>query len=66
MLKNEDIEIRIGRCSEGSFLQMIHRPTGIERIQAPLGDLDQTSLKEKWLKEIEADLIAKDMRQHIV
>lgn len=68
MLREEDIRIDIGRAAHGgNFLRMLHAPTGISRFHpGPLADLSLCELQQTWLKEIEAELLAKGLTEYIV
>ncbi len=64
MLKLEDIELHVGRAEGGSYIHVIHKPTGIFRFKKPpLGD-SKTTPREMML-EIEAELLEKNLTQYI-
>jgi hypothetical protein len=71
MLREEDVEIQLGRCQSadgrfGSFLQVIHKPTGLKRIQTPLGTKKAWEVERRFLAEIEFELKEKGLIQYIV
>lgn len=67
MLKTEDIEIQTGRAVGGSFLRVVHLPTGIFRDKGPpLGSRPVHALSRELLREIEAELVERGLTQHIV
>jgi hypothetical protein len=68
MLREEDVRIDQGRASHGGdFLCLTHVPTGVSRLHpGPLRGINQYRLKQSWLSEIEAELPAKGLTQHIV
>jgi hypothetical protein len=66
MLREEDIRIHVGRCVGGTFLQLVHVPTGIFRTKGPLGAASQHQLVSAWTHEIETELIERGLTQYIV
>ena len=68
MLREEDIRIDVGRAQHGGdFMRMVHTPTGVERSHpGPLKDVNCYELQKRWLIEIEADIAARGLLQHIV
>ncbi len=68
MLREEDLELRVGRASHGGdFLQLLHVPTGLSRYHpGPMKGVNQFDLRQRWLKEIEAEIAARGLTQHIV
>ncbi len=68
MLREEDLEVRVGRTSDGSdFLELIHVPTGLSRYHpGPMKGVNQFELQQRWLKEIEAEIAARGLTQYIV
>ena len=66
MLRDEDIQMDIGRCVGGSFLRLTHIPTGVSRYKGPLAGANQHELVQGWLREIETELIERGLTQHIV
>ena len=66
MLREEDIRTDVGRCVGGSFLRVIHIPTGISRCKRPLRGANQRELVYGWLREIEAELLERGLTEHIV
>jgi hypothetical protein len=68
MLRDEEIQMELGRASHGGdFLRLWHVPTGIMRYQpGPLRDVDQHALMASWLSEVEAELQAKGLTQYII
>jgi hypothetical protein len=67
MLRVNDIIVRIGRAVGGDFMEIEHVPSGVKRHHpAPLGgDEVQKEVRAKFLREIEAELIAKGLTQYI-
>jgi hypothetical protein len=68
MLREEDLQIDRGRASHGGdFLCLTHIPTRVSRLQpGPLRGINQHRLMQSWLSEIETELQAKGLTQHIV
>jgi hypothetical protein len=66
MLREEDLMVEHGRCTGGSFMRLVHVPTGIARMKGPLGKTNQHVLRRTWLKEIEVEIRAKGLTQYIV
>ena len=68
MLRDEDIQIDCGCASHGGdFLRLTHIPTGVSRLHpGPLRGIDRHALMRSWLSEVEAELRAKGLTQHIV
>ncbi len=66
MLRDEDIQMDIGRCVGGDFLRVTHIPTGVSRYKGPLGGANQHELVQGWLSEIEGELIERGLTQHLV
>jgi hypothetical protein len=68
MLREEDLRLARGRASHGGdFLRLTHAPTGVSRLHpGPLSGIDQRSLIQSWLSDIEAELRSKGLDQHIV
>jgi hypothetical protein len=66
MIRAEDLQLEIGRCEGGSFLRLVHTPTGIDRQKGPLGNSNQHELKRRWVGEIEAELVAKGLTRYLV
>ncbi|TWT31405.1 hypothetical protein [Blastopirellula retiformator] len=68
MLREEEIQIQIGRGSHGGdFLRVVHTPTGIERLHpGPLAGVNRHELTQQWLEEMETELIAKGLHQYVV
>jgi hypothetical protein len=64
MLKLEDMEVHVGRAVGGSYIQVIHKPTGIFRVKMPpLGD--SKTIPRELMLEIEAELLEKNLTQYI-
>lgn len=58
MVRDEDLRIDMGRSSTGSFIRMVHLPSGIERMHpGPLRDVNQQDLRRRWRSEIEVELM---------
>ena len=66
MLRDEDIQMDIGRCVGGDFLRVTHIPTGVSRYKGPLNRANKHELVQGWLSEIEAELIERGLTQHII
>jgi len=65
MLNPEDIEVQFGRAVGGSFLRVVHKPTGISRAKGP--PLPKPGeARHQMQREIEAELIEQGLTQHIV
>jgi hypothetical protein len=65
MLKESDIEIQTGRAEGGDFLKVVHKPTGISRREGPpLRSVEQA--KQRFLREIEAELVERGLFQYVV
>jgi hypothetical protein len=65
MLKNEDLEIQVGRAAGGDFIKVVHKPTGIARGKGPPLPKPGTA-RQELLREIEAELIQRGLMQHIL
>jgi hypothetical protein len=71
MLRDEEIEVSIGRCQSpdgkiGDFMQVVHRPTGIQRHESPIQTKKRRELERRLRSEIEAELIAKGLTQYLL
>jgi hypothetical protein len=66
MLREEDIHIKEGRCVGGTFLEVVHLPSGISRSNGPIGAVSQHQLVSAWKHEIETELIERGLSQYIV
>lgn len=66
MLRQEDLKIEVGRCEGGSFMRVVHLPTGTSRHKGPLAGESSHSIKTRFLNEIEQELIDQGLLQHIV
>ena len=72
MLREEDIREDVGRCVDdstgkgGTFIRIVHLPTGISRTKGPLAGESAYAICQRFLKEIEEELIAKGLNSHIV
>jgi hypothetical protein len=67
MLREEDLQLRVGRTSDGDFLELVHVPTGLSRFHpGPMKGVNQFDLRQRWLKEIEAEIAARGLTQYIV
>lgn len=66
MLREEDIHIKVGRCVGGTFLEVVHVPTGISRSRGPVGAVSQHQLVSAWTHEIETALIERGLSQYII
>ena len=67
MLRVHDTIVRTGRAIGGDFMEMEHVPTGIKRHHPPpLGGSEvQREVRARFLREIEAELVAKGLTQYI-
>jgi hypothetical protein len=67
MLRAGDIIVNTGRAVGGDFMEIEHVPTGIKRHHPPpLGGADvQREVRARFLREIEAEIIAKGLTQYI-
>jgi hypothetical protein len=65
MLRQEDLRVDVGRCQGGSFIRVVHLPTGISRVKGPCGGESFYSIKVRFLDEIENELVALGLSQHI-
>ncbi len=66
MLRQEDVRVNVGRCVGGSFVQAIHLPTGISRFHGPMAGESYPDVKQRFLREIEQELIEQGLSCHIV
>lgn len=66
MLRQEELQIDIGRCVGGSFIQVTHVPTGVSRNKGPFGGESSHCIKNRFLDEIEQELIARGLTQYVV
>ncbi len=66
MLREEELQCEIGRYVGGSFIRVLHIPTGISRVKGPFGGESARSIEERFLREIEEELVAKGLTQYIV
>lgn len=71
MLRDEELDIQIGRCQGpngqfGDFMQVVHRPTGIRRHQAPLSTNSRREIERRLRSEIEAELLVKGLTQYVM
>lgn len=67
MLRMEDILVKTGRAVGGDFMEIEHVPTGIKRYQPPplAGAGGGNEVRARFLREIEAELIAKGLTQYV-
>jgi hypothetical protein len=64
MLKLEDIVVNVGRAVGGTYIHVVHTPTGIFRVKMPpLGD--SKTIPREMMLEIEAELLEKNLTQYI-
>lgn len=66
MLRQEDLRVDVGRCEGGSFVRVVHLPTGISRVKGPCGGESIHSIKVRFLREIEQEVVASGLSHHIV
>lgn len=62
MLKDEDIQIQVGRCEGGGFMTITHLPTGITRESRMLKPGKE---RHEMLSAIEAELIQRGLMQYL-
>jgi hypothetical protein len=60
MLKEEDVEILMGRASGGDFMRIMHKPTGISRAEGP-PLREPRKARAKMLREIETELVERGL-----
>jgi hypothetical protein len=67
MLRTGDITVSVGRAVGGDFMEIEHVPTGIKRHHPPpLGGPEvQREVRARFLREIEAEIIAKGLTQYV-
>ncbi len=65
MLKDDDLRLDMGRCEGGTFLRLVHVPTGISRALGPLRGAKRHELVEAWRREIEVELKTQGFGQYI-
>jgi hypothetical protein len=66
MLKPEEIRVDTGRCVGGTFIRVVHVPTGISKEQAPIGGRSGGEVVRQFSREIESELVARGLTQYIV
>ena len=66
MFRQEEIEQDVGRCVGGTFLRVTHIPTGISRTKGPLGGEKVWAVRSRFLREIEQELVERELFQHVV
>jgi hypothetical protein len=70
MLREEEMEIQIGRAHDGlkpcSFIRVIHLPTAIARYQVGFQGLTGDSIRQRLQVEIEAELQSRGLTQYLV
>jgi hypothetical protein len=65
MLKDEDLEITLGRAIGGDIIFVVHKPTGIRRSAGP--PLPKRGrMQQEMILEIEAELVQKGLTKHIL
>ena len=59
--------VRVGRAVGGDFMEIEHVPTGIKRHHPPplRGPAVQKEARARFLREIEAELVAKGLTQYV-
>ena len=67
MLRTGDIIVSVGRAEGGDFMEIEHVPTGIKRHHPPPlgGAAVQKAARARFLREIEAELVAKGLTQYL-
>jgi len=66
MLRQDDVVMELGRCVSGSYIRVTHLPTGISRYKGPFDGESSQSISERFLRDIEQELIASGLLQYIV
>ena len=66
MLREEDLQFDIGRCVGGSYLRVLHIPTGISRSKGPFEGESSRSIQERFLWEIEQEQVEKGLTQYVI
>ena len=56
MLRNEELRIDVGACGEGTFVRVVHIPTGVSRVKAPLGGEASAQAIARLTAEIKREL----------
>lgn len=65
MLRDVDIKVEIGRITGGSFVRVIHMPTGRQRMVGPIGGEPPSVIATRLRSEIEAELRALGLTQYL-
>lgn len=63
MLPEDDIRVDVGRCTGGTFVRVVHLPTGISRTRAPLGAEAASAARARLLSEIERSVVIEQLRR---
>lgn len=66
MLRDDEVRIDVGRCTGGTFLRVVHLPTGIARLRAPLGGEAAPAVRARLLAEVEHELASRGLAQYLV
>ena len=66
MLRDDELRLDVGRCEGGSFLRLVHIPTGISRSRVPLAGAKRDQLIAPWASEIEGELIELGLNQDVL
>jgi hypothetical protein len=66
MLRAEEIRKEIGRCTGGTFLRLVHIPTSISGVKAPLRDETLSKARLRLLEEVDAELTAQGLTRWII
>jgi hypothetical protein len=65
MLRDLDIKVEVGRISGGSFVRVIHLPTGRRRMVGPIGGQPPAVVATRLRSEIEAELREVGLTQYL-
>ena len=66
MLRDNEVRIDMGRAREGgTFVRVLHIPTGRARTKERLGSESQAAVVAKLRAELEADLLAAGLAQYV-
>jgi hypothetical protein len=61
MLRDDDIRVDVGRCTGGTFLRVVHLPTGVSRSVSPLGGEAASVARGRLLAEVERELTSRGL-----
>ena len=68
MIAENDLRIDTGRAEGGTFVRIVHVPTGISRVQMPPlgGGKAQRQTRARLLREIEQELRARGLLEFLL